>query len=411
MPRLRRLRGGLSVLGAPGSPRANRDLPVVPAVDGPRLLVVACTRSNLGGPGSPPLPDGAAVLELPCTGGASPALLLGALARGFDGALVLGRHQQTCRLGGAEDHAREVVERMERIARLVGLGADRVRFVEPAPGPAGPAGAIHEAVAATTASPLAEPLPAEQLTDDLDGAHQALKWLSSRPELAPDGDDWLADAGLPATAPAKPVLLAGVVPYFDLLLDEWLAADSLADQLVDGLAVLRALGRDAGVAVERYKTDYAGLAARYPDSEIFTLCPGCAASACESGASARSLVQMLAERGRELTNGASPMRVALSESEGLGAAAAALKLETVELEPAPSLGRRAMITPDEHLQLARRIARADELEASSLLVACPAALAQHLIARREGSWRRGHARPTLISALAAARRSGEEGLP
>jgi len=63
------------------------------------------------------------------------------------------------------------------------------------------------------------------------GAMTALTWLSNRPELNPAAADWLADHGLPASEPGKPVLLAGPVPYLDLLLDEWLAADSLADQL------------------------------------------------------------------------------------------------------------------------------------------------------------------------------------
>jgi ferredoxin len=391
------------------SPRAERELPAPPAGEGPKLLAIACSRSNLGGPGSPDLPANATVLELPCAGGTSPALLLGALASGFDGVLVLGRHQQTCRLGGAEDHAREVVERVERLARLVGLGADRVRFVEPAPGPDGPASAVLETLAAIEPSALVDAIPRDRIADSASGAAAALSWLSARPELIPTGADWLAEHGLPPAEPGEPVLLAGAIPYLDLLADEWLAADSLADQLVDALAVMRTLGIEAGVSLERYKIDYASLPERYAGSQIFTLCPGCADSAREEGVEATSLVELLTERGGELSNGSGRPLVAVTAGDDrLVGLTEAVGLERVEIDPPPRIGRKLGITPEEHRQLERRLVQASERGAQALLLACPAALAQHLIARREGSWRRSHARPVLIAEIAAAALSDRE---
>jgi len=394
------------------SPRARRELPALPGSGGPRLLAIACARSNLCGPGAPELPPGVAVLELPCAGGTSPAMLLGALAVGFDGVLVIGRHQQTCRLDGAEDHAREVVARVERLARLAGLGADRVRFVEPAPGPDGPARAVIETLAEIGPGPLDEAMPAERLEDSADGAMAALSWLSTRPELSPAGADWLAEHGLPAAVPGEPVLLAGAIPYLDLLLDEWLAADSLVDQLVDGLAVFEALGVGVGVSVERYKTDYATLTERYPDSDVFTLCPGCARSAREAGVAAVSLVEQLTDRGAGALDGSPLPVVAVTAGDAeLTALAEAVGLERVEIAPPPRIGRKLGITPDEHRRLQQRLIQTDELGAPALLLACPAALAQHLIARREGSWRRSHARPVLIGEIAAVALAGKEATP
>ena len=51
--------------------------------------------------------------------------LLGALAAGYDGALVLGRHPATCRLDGSEEPARDTVE---RVARLAGDEPARRRY-------------------------------------------------------------------------------------------------------------------------------------------------------------------------------------------------------------------------------------------------------------------------------------------
>jgi ferredoxin len=390
--------------GAIGSPRANRELPVLPATDGRKLLAVACGRANLGGPGSPPLPAGVNALELPCAGGASPAMILGALASGYDGVVVLGRHQASCRLDGAEDHAREVLDRAEQLARLCGLGRGRATFVEPPPGPDGAAQAIEALLAGLEPTPLAEPIPRDQLTDTYDGALAALAWISSRPELTPSADAWLESHGLPAAAPGKPALLAGPIPYLDLLLDEQLAAESLADQLVDGLTVLAALGIDAGVAVDRYHPEYGDLGARLSGADAFTVCPGCAAAARESGLATRSLLELIAEHGAENTNGAPPITVAVGDGEEqIEAAARAIGLELVTVQAPPPIGRRMQITRIEQEALEQRLTSAGEQGAEALLMGCPAMLSQHLIAAREGSWRRSRARPTLIGTLAARR--------
>jgi hypothetical protein len=262
---------------------------------------------------------------------------------------------------------------------------------------------VIETLATIEPSALCDTIPAELLSDSASGAAAALSWLSTRPELTPTGADWLAAHGFPAAEPGKPVLLAGAIPYLDLLADEWLAADSLADQLVDALAVLQALGIEAGVSLERYKIDYATLPERYAGSKIFTLCPGCARSAREHGVAATSLVELLTERGGELSNGSARPLVAVTAGDAeLAGLTEAVGLERVEIDPPPRIGRKLGITPDEHKQLEQRLVQASAKGAQVLLLACPAALAQHLIARREGSWRRSHARPVLIAEIAAA---------
>ena len=86
--------------GAIAQPRASRELPDSSG----GILVIACGRSALGKPTSPTVPDGVHVMELPCVGGVTRAMLMGALARGYDGVLVMGRHESTCKLDGSEEH-------------------------------------------------------------------------------------------------------------------------------------------------------------------------------------------------------------------------------------------------------------------------------------------------------------------
>ncbi|MCP4674843.1 MAG: 4Fe-4S dicluster domain-containing protein, partial [Deltaproteobacteria bacterium] len=168
-----------------------------------RALVIACPRSGFGI--SPRLPDSVDLVELPCVGGASPAMLLGALARGYDGVIVLGRHQETCRLAGAEDHARAVVDRIDRLAGITGLGSGRAVFKEPAPGRDGPSIAIAEFLKDLRPTPLEESLPDDVPTELPGDAANILGWLLDRGELKSNGDPARARIDLEGALPWSPV--------------------------------------------------------------------------------------------------------------------------------------------------------------------------------------------------------------
>lgn len=227
--------------GAIEQPLESRALPPLPGVlAGQRILVIACGRANLH---KTALPAGVQLLHLSCTGGVSPGQLLGALACGYDGVLVLGRHEESCRLRGAETHARRTVDRIDRLAQLCGLGAGRLRFAEPAPGPAGPLAALREFAAAATPNPLQKRLPQALLVDTVDGCLAMLGWLGARPELEVDGSAWLAAKELPAPVPGESPRPAGLLPYYDILLEEWLLPEGLA-------GVLAEQGAGAGVVVD-----------------------------------------------------------------------------------------------------------------------------------------------------------------
>jgi ferredoxin len=161
-------------VGAIGQPGANRGLP-----SGRGLLAFACSRSGLFVRGGGRVPDGVTAMELPCAGGVSPAMILGALARGFDGVLVMGRNQETCRLNGAEDHVRSLVPRMAELARRAGLGDGRVRFIDPPKGRGGPVRALEEYRAALPPTPLEARLPAEHPAETLADAVAILAWLGA----------------------------------------------------------------------------------------------------------------------------------------------------------------------------------------------------------------------------------------
>jgi coenzyme F420-reducing hydrogenase delta subunit/Pyruvate/2-oxoacid:ferredoxin oxidoreductase delta subunit len=207
-------------------PGVNRSLPERRG----RLLVIACARTGLFLRGGERVPAGATAMELPCAGGVSPAMILGALGRGFDGVLVMGRQQETCRLDGAEDHVRDlVVPRMEELSRRIGLGGGRVRFVEPAKGREGPIHAIEEHLAELAATPLREAYAAHLPTDSADDALAVFGWLAERGGVTVDA------------------------AQLDLLLGEWIAPLVLAEAgvgAVKGLSLVLAIDAAAKGAID-----------------------------------------------------------------------------------------------------------------------------------------------------------------
>jgi len=328
-------------------------------------------------------------------------MLLGALAAGWDGALVLGRNEATCRLDGAEAHARETVDRTERLARLLGLGRGRARFVDPEPGSEGPTSAMERMLGDLSASPLLRRLPFDDPDDTADGALAVASWLSGREELEIDGAAWLEENDLPAARPGAPALLANAAPYLDLLAGGWLRPLKLADQLRHGLRVLRELGFEAGVAVNGLGAGWPGVARRYPGSRLFGLCSGCAAEANEAGLEVSSLNDLLADEGARLAEGRSFPLLALGGDPLLERLAAALGAPSVEVGPAPPLGLKLGVRPADRERLEARLIRSAGEGAGALLVNGPAELVQCALVLREGAWRRTAVRAVLACEVVA----------
>jgi bidirectional [NiFe] hydrogenase diaphorase subunit len=144
-----------------------------------RAVIFACSRSALD-------PGADVLVPVPCLGRVGVEHLLGALARGADGVLLLCRDQATCpyALGGAlgEQRAQATAE----LAASCGLGDGRVRYRRPANGHAGPQRALVEFRQGLDRSPLREvaPLP-PAAPAGLDRALALLAWLRGRPELTP----------------------------------------------------------------------------------------------------------------------------------------------------------------------------------------------------------------------------------
>lgn len=228
--------------GAISQPRTDRSLPDV----GEGLLVMACGRANLS---SSVLPKGVTLMEVQCSGGADVTTLLGALARGFDGVLVMGRHQSTCRLDGAEVHARDVVRRADELAALCGLGAGRIIFAEPPPGPDGPLDTVAQALSTMSPNPLKEALPTKIPTATMTDALQIMRWLGERKELDIDPSGWLALHDLPSADKGGPTVDAGAIPYLDILMSGLLTPADLGDSLGDALSSMNAASPGAGISV------------------------------------------------------------------------------------------------------------------------------------------------------------------
>ncbi len=387
--------------GAITQPGATRALPAPAETDKP-VLVVACGRSNLCGPGAPAMPAGASALEMPCAGSVSQAQLLGALASGFAGVLVLGRHEATCRLDGAEDHGRQTVARVDRLAELAGLGAGRVAFVEPAPGRRGPVTAIEEFAATLAPSAISTPAPPDLLVENQDAVAGLLQWLAERDELVPDPARWLAEHDLPVAQPGQPALLAAAVPYLDVMLEEWTGTGALASALGHALRVLAELGIEAGVAVGGFRGGEKRLVESLPGTTFYSLCGGCGGRLGDAGGTMRSFAELLATRGIELALPAMGEKVAAARSAAEGGALSGFGAGVVPISEAPVLGHALTLKEGEQDALLARLAEAETAGARALYAATPVELYQLLIAQRRGGWRRTHVEPLLAATIAAA---------
>lgn len=201
------------------------------------ISVFACPRANLK---HLTFPDDVCVFEVPCTGRLSDPMLLGQIAQGAAGVLILGRHQETCRFNGAETAAAKRVERLNKLLSLLGHGARRIDFQDPNPGPEGPSQAVYdylELVKQHSMNASRPSVPSELLQDEsLATSMQLLDWLSSNPTTTPHVSDWLHERGFSGAGDVT--LFAGKLPvlsnldasdsfssWMDRLL--WMASDLL----------------------------------------------------------------------------------------------------------------------------------------------------------------------------------------
>jgi coenzyme F420-reducing hydrogenase delta subunit len=361
------------------------------------VTVLACRRANLA---SEHLPANVRLVEVPCTGRATAALLLGFIARGDDGVLVLGRHQETCRLRGAEDPARDRARRVDQALALAGCGEGRVRFAVPSAGPAGPSSAVKaffdEISREATHTRPDRPPPQLPGREGLDTALALLGWLGGgRP-----AQTWLEDHGLSPAHPGGPALLSGPLPHVELLGADLLRPLRVPDLLHGALETLARLGVSAGLLVGGLPG--AGPSTLEPLREAAALY---ALSAEEgrllAGASLRatSLDELLRERGRELPRPPVEAPVACDGSPLEAALIEALGYRPVDVGP-DELPERFALSPGERAAAEARLVRAERAAAPALLVRGSLPLARWALLSRQGAWRESRVLPVMPHQLA-----------
>jgi bidirectional [NiFe] hydrogenase diaphorase subunit len=383
-------------LRAPGEPAvvpaalAATAIPSPPA--GPsapaRLAVLACHRSNLG---AAELPARVELFEFPCTGRASVPLLLSGLAAGCGGVLVLGRHAATCRLGGAEDPARERAVQAAALAELGGLDPDRVRFVTPPAGPQGPLEAVRrfaeevggghvgtdegdDPASDRTVAPAAgvhtctQPARVDTSTqrfesEGLDTTLELVSRLSERSDSrVPDLRGWLEAAALPEARPQGPALVAGLLPvlsYAAAALCRPVVWEQIAGQALAQLAHLGLSG--AGIWTGGIDPGQMLVALSAADREALRA----------DGLESLLLDDLLREKGAGLGRPKTPVTVACDGSADQPALIEALGHRPVDVGPDP-LGPTFRMTPADRERAEARLAVADRAGAVALYCAEPA---------------------------------------
>lgn len=356
------------------------------------VSVFACGRAR---PETRKLPKGVTWIELPCVGRVTIPLLLAPLARGADGVLVLGRHEPTCRLEGAERPARERVQRAAMLAELVELGEARVRFVEPPPGPEGPRMALAE-LDAHLRQLGPSPLEGAQLElpcgEGLDAGVALVNALICRPELGTNLTPWLAARGLRAAEHEGPAVYAGALPYLDMLDDGLLRPASMAGLLRTTLRALDVLGHGPvgvsghGVGARKYVFSRAER----------TLLMG----------RPHVIDDVVREGAAKLARPRSPLVVAADARQPQAEIVTALGHRVVDVGPDPlpcnEVHRGFALTPDDRRRADERLGAAEAAGARHLLVSGIEAYVRWALCTREGSWRSSRVRPVLPVELVEA---------
>ena len=367
-----------------------------------KLTVFACTRSGLS---HRSLPPEIRLIEVPCTGRVSIPLMLASIAHGSDGVLVLGRHQDTCRLRGAEDPARDRAQRADELLTMVGFGSKRIRFVQPRPGLDSP---LHEleqfAQSVSTLGPkpdgatLAAP---ETRFEGVDTSIALLRWFAAHRGASPVINGWLDSRALPSADESAPVLVAGIVPLLDRLFDQLTRPFHMSALLSSALVVLSKLTAGAvGILPHAWVKPDSEQARRLgSNSHVFTLCQR--GSEKLSAAGVRSVIvgDLLRASASALPGPPVRARVATDGTQSQNSLVEALGYEPVAVGPDP-LPDTFTLSP-EHRRLAdRRLAAAESKGASALLTPGPLTYARWALLARHGTWQSARVAPVMPHLLA-----------
>jgi len=309
-----------------------------------RVVAFACPRSVL--------PNDQIAVTVPCVGRVAVEDILECLARGARGVLVVGRSKETCEFGPGEEMAAERVRVCEELAALAGLGAGRVRFVEPPAGFDGPAAACAAMEKEFPATPLTETFSIDggrPAPTGMDRARQIMQWLLDRDRLAPRvPSDLAALFGGPA---AGELVYLGDLPVVDRLLSLIVPDGGIRSLFEDGAALLKQKGIEARAVMTAREVAESGA------RRIYAYCADGCAPAVGDGVELITFDQLAG---------------------------------TAPASPASCEEFRFEIKQKERAELI------DAMESQSGFCACPAQLAQFSIFGREGAWQQGlRSRPTM----------------
>ena len=99
----------------------------------PAIVALCCNwcgynAADQAGAAKIPYPSAVKIVRLMCTGMVDPYYVLRAFERGFDGVLVIGCHPGQCHYKSGNLQAREQTDRLLRVVKTLGIGAERLRM-------------------------------------------------------------------------------------------------------------------------------------------------------------------------------------------------------------------------------------------------------------------------------------------
>ena len=362
--------------------------------------VFACARSR---PGS--WKTSAHVREVPCVGTVTPAALLRLIVSGTSAVLVLGRHQTTCRLNGAEKAAVSAVSQARELLRVAGVDAVRVQFRDPAPGRNGPAKQVEEFTHSAASLPKASPVHiALAQRDGIDASLELFETLLSRNHSEQQLGPWLQQRRLTSGNDADAVLFADMIAPLAIL-----GRDLFAPLRMEGLLhAARQVLHKLGIGQPQR------IAVRAMTSNIANNLPafGWRKSQPLNGR-ITALDDLLQRRGSELIMHGKQvlshnLRVAVDATNDQRELVQALGFEPVCVEATNSSQGLSMTDNADRLAMDSqqrgamllRLANAERAGARVLLVNNPMSLARWSLLTRHGAWQTGRLLPMLGVQLA-----------
>jgi hypothetical protein len=206
------------------------------------------------------------------------------------------------------------------------------------------------------------------------------------------------------------VLLAGVVPYMDLLLAQLVDTDRLSATLGESIDALDQLGIRAGVAFHGLGDAPTTIEDSLPGSALYSLDAGTASRLREAGEEATWIEDVLVDRADDL--GVSLTGLAASGYEDAPARQWIPRLggefHTLD-SPAPTANVTVSVTPHENHSALARLEKAAAAGAEVLISSSPQELIEHLLTTRTGAWRKTNLQPVLGSTLLSRARITSRG--